>query len=182
MEEKNTTQIVDDKAAKKKKKSAEHEKIEQLEHKVKELNDKYLRALAETENVKKRMQNERQIERKYAASNLASELLVPFEQFSKIVEFPTDNDLLKNFLVGFKMIKDQFEQVLENEGIKEIKALNENFDPNVHHAIEKDSNKDLPSGMITEVFQKGYYYKDRVLRPAMVKVNEWSENQNGKDE
>lgn len=182
MEKKDTEQVVNDKATIKKKKSSEHEKIEQLEQQVKELNDKYLRALAETENVKKRMQNERAIERKYAAANLASELLVPFEQFAKIVEFPTDNDLLKNFLIGFKMIKDQFQQVLENEGIKEIKALNEMFDPNIHHAIEKDSNKELPSGIITEVLQKGYYYKDRVLRPAMVKVNEWSEDQNGKDE
>src|SRR5690606_585428 len=106
---------------KKDKKHAHLEKIHELEAQVKELNDKYLRALAEMENYKKRIQNERQTERKYAASHFANELLVPYEQLVKVVEFPTDNELLKNFLIGFKMIKDQFQQILENEGVKEIK-------------------------------------------------------------
>src|SRR5690606_10952247 len=111
----------------------------------------------------------------------ALELLVPYEQFDKIVEFPTDNDLLKNFLIGFKMIKDQFEQVLEKEGIKEIKALGEAFDANLHHAIEKVNDDQKADGVVVEVLQKGYYFKDKILRPAMVKVNEWRKD-NGKDE
>ncbi len=173
------TEVKDSKASKKEKKNTYLEKINELEDKVKELNDKYLRALAEQENFKKRIQNERQIEKKYAASHFANELLIPLEQFVKVVEFPTDNELLKNFLIGFKMIKDQFQQILENEGVKEIKALNEKFDPNIHHAIEKDHNNEKEDGIITEVLQKGYYFKDRILRPAMVKVNEWSEQENG---
>ncbi len=172
-------ELKETKEAKKEKKHAHLEKIHELERQVKEFNDKYLRALADQENFKKRIQNERQIEKKYAASHFANELLVPYEQFVKVVEFPTDNELLKNFLIGFKMIKDQFQQILENEGVKEIKALNEKFDPSIHHAIEKDHDNTKESGIITEVLQKGYYFKDRVLRPAMVKVNERSEEQNG---
>ena len=171
---------VDSKESKKEKKTKQQQRIESLEAEVKELNDKYLRTLAETENFKKRIQAEKVLDRKYAASSFATELLVPYEQFSKIVDFPSDNELLNNFLIGFKMIRDQFKSVLENEGVVEIKALGEVFDAKVHHAIEKESNKDKPNGTVLEVLQNGYLFKDRILRPAMVKINEWSED-NGED-
>ncbi|VEU82290.1 nucleotide exchange factor GrpE [Acholeplasma hippikon] len=167
--------------SKKEKKSKLEAKIEELENQVKELNDKYLRTLADTENYKKRIDAEKAVMKKYAASSFASELLVPYEQFSKIVEFPTEDPVLKNFLIGFKMIKDQFEQALEREGVKEIQALGKAFDANLHHAIEKESNKEKENGIVLEVLQKGYYFKDRVLRPAMVKVNEWSEENHGEN-
>lgn len=161
--------------SKKEKKNKLEAKIQELEAEVKLLNDKYLRALADADNYKKRIDAEVLRIKKYAASSFATELLVPFEQFSKIVEFPTEDQVLKNFLIGFKMIKDQFEAALEREGVKEIKALGEKFDANIHHAIEKESNKEKEDGIVLEVLQKGYYFKDRVLKPAMVKVNEWSE-------
>lgn len=170
----------DTKESKKDKKTKQQIKIEALEAEVKALNDKYLRTLAETENFKKRIQAEKVLDRKFAASGFASELLTPYDQFSKIVEFPTDNELLSNFLIGFKMIRDQFKEVLESEGVVEIKSLGEMFDAKVHHAIEKESNKDKPNGIILEVLQNGYHFKDRILRPAMVKINEWSED-NGED-
>ena len=62
-----------------------------------------------------------------------------------------------------------------------IKALGEKFDPNYHYAVEKESNKDKEDGIILEVVNVGYTYKERVLRPAMVKVNEWSEDNNEED-
>jgi len=160
----------------KKKKNKKEQEIEKLNEEIKELNDKYLRTLAEMENFKKRIQQERIQERKYASSQFATQLLIPFDQLDKIVDYPTDNELLKNYLIGFKMIRDQFVQVFEQEGIKEIKALGEMFDANLHHAVEKGNDSEKPNGVILEVFQKGYHYKDRILRPAMVKVNEWSDN------
>jgi len=169
-----------EKESKKEKKTKQQLKIEALEAEVKELKDKYLRTLAETENFKKRMQAEKLQDRKYAASGFATNLLTPYEQFVKVVEMETDNELLKNFLIGFKMIKDQFKTVLEDEGVVEIKALGEQFDAKVHHAVEKESNLEKPNGIILEVLQSGYYFKDRILRPAMVKINEWSE-ENGED-
>ena len=173
-------QVVREEETKKTKKHKLEAKIEELEAQVKELNDKYLRTLADAENFKKRIDQERINDRKYAASSFANELLIPYEQFSKIVEFPTDNDMLKNFLIGFKMIKDQFEQVLEKEGVKEIKAVGEIFDAKLHYAIEKANDKEKPNNTVLEVLQKGYMFKDRILRPAMVKVNEWSD-ENGED-
>src|SRR5690554_4758847 len=112
-----TEEIVETKETKKEKKTKQQLKIESLEQEVKELNDKYLRTLAETENYKKRITQERINDRKYAATNFALELLTPYEQFSKIVEFPSDNELLNNFLIGFKMIRDQFKDALEKKDV-----------------------------------------------------------------
>ncbi len=167
--------------SKKEKKNKHKEQVEKLESEVKEMKDKWLRSVAELENFKKRMTQERINERKFASKNLIADLLVPLEQFNRAVSMETENDLLKNFLIGFKMINEQFYNVLIQDGLKEIDALNKPFDPNYHYAIEKESNKDKPNGINLEVIQKGYTYKEQILRPAMVKVNEWSE-ENGKDE
>jgi molecular chaperone GrpE len=166
---------------KKERKNKYKEQIEKLEEQIAELKDKYLRSIAEQENIKKRIHTERLQERKYASKNLVGDMLNPLDQMNKIVSMKTDNELLKNFLIGFKMVNDQFYSVLEKEGVKEIDALNKPFDPNYHYALEKVSNKDLPNGINLEVIQKGYTYKDQLLRPAMVKINEWSD-ENGKDE
>ena len=82
------------------------------------------------------------IERKYASQNLVESLLPSIDQLRIVVGMPTDNDLLRNYLIGFKMINDQIFQALESDGLKEVKAVNEVFDPNFHYAIEKISDKE----------------------------------------
>ncbi len=166
---------------KKEKKSKTKEYIESLEAKISELNDKLLRNAAELENFKKRMQQERIQDRKFASKTLISDLLTPLDQLNKVVHMPTDHDLLKNFLIGFKMINDQIYQVLFEDGLKEIEAINQPFDPKYHYAIEKGTDPSKPNGINLEVIQKGYVYKDQLIRPATVKINEWSE-EHGKDE
>ncbi|RJX26645.1 MAG: nucleotide exchange factor GrpE [Acholeplasma sp.] len=166
---------------KKEKRNKHKEQIDQLENELKEIKDKMLRNAAELENFKKRMHNERIQERKYASKYLIGEILNPLDQLDKIVNMTTENDLLKNFLIGFKMINDQIYNVLISDGLKEIQALNKPFDPYLHHAIEKISDKEKENGIVIDVIQKGYMYKDQLLRPAMVKINEWSE-ENGKNE
>jgi molecular chaperone GrpE len=170
-----------DESTKKEKKNKHKEQVEKLEAEIKDLKDKMLRNAAELENFKKRMHQEKIQDRKYASKNLIGDMLLPLDQLNKVVNMPTDNELLKNFLYGFKMINDQFFNVLVQDGLKEIEALNLPFNPNVHYAIEKVSDKEKPNGINIEVIQKGYMYKDQLLRPAMVKINEWSE-ENGKDE
>ncbi len=156
------------------------EKILKLEEEVKEYKDKYLRTLAESENFKKRMLQEKDSDRKYANMNFAYQLLTPFDQLDQIVNLPTDNELLNNYLIGFKMIRNQFNEVFKEVGIEEIEALNQTFNPNFHDALEKTNHEDKENGIITEVIQKGYKFKERILRPAKVKVNEWRE-ENGED-
>ncbi|MDL2292227.1 nucleotide exchange factor GrpE [Acholeplasma sp. OttesenSCG-928-E16] len=160
---------------KKEKKDKNKETIIKLQLEIDSLNDKLLRAVAELENFKKRTNQERIIDRKYASSNLIDDLLVPLDQLMKISNLKTDNEVLNNFLVGFKMINDQIFDILENDGLKPIEAVGKPFDPNFHHALEKASDKEKENGIVLEETQKGYLYKDRILRPSMVKVNEWEE-------
>ncbi|MBN2268200.1 MAG: nucleotide exchange factor GrpE [Acholeplasmataceae bacterium] len=174
------TDHVDAAEHKKEKKSKSKETIEKLENDIKELKDKLLRNAAELENFKKRMHQERIQDRKYASKTLVGDILAPLDQFDRVVNMTTDNELLKNFLIGFKMINDTLYQVLIQDGLKEIDALNKPFDPKYHYAVEKIHDEDKPNGINLEVIQKGYLYKDQLLRPAMVKINEWSEK-NGED-
>lgn len=182
---------IDDRTSKEKKKSekallkAEIEQLKQqievLQNEKNELKDQFLRERAELDNFKKRTQQERINERKYASQGVIEALINPMEQLRIVTNMQVENDTLRNYLIGFKMINDQLFQVLEQEGLKEIKALNEPFDPKFHHALDKVSNKEKPSGICVEVTQTGYMYKERIIRPAMVKVNEWSD-ENGNNE
>lgn len=172
-----------EKPSKEKKKSEKDklkDEIEQLKAEIAELKDHYLRERAELENFKKRTHQERIIERKYAAQNIVESLINPIDQLRIVTNMTVDNDVLRNYLIGFKMINDQIINKLEQEGLKEIKSMNEMFDPNLHHAIDTVSDNSKPTGMILAVQQTGYMFKERVIRPAMVKVNEWSD-ENGND-
>lgn len=144
---------------------------EELEAEVKKYKDLYLRTVAETENYKKRINEERIRERKYASQSLIEKLVNALDIFDKTVNFQTDDEKIKNFLIGFEMINNNLKQILEDEGVKKIVAINQAFNPTVHHAIEISYNEEIAEDIIVEEFQTGYTYKDRVLRPALVKVN-----------
>ncbi|MGM1458852.1 MAG: nucleotide exchange factor GrpE, partial [Columbia Basin potato purple top phytoplasma] len=96
----------------------------------------------------------------------------------KVLEISPKEPLLKNFLLGFKMIYQQIKDILHKEGVQEIKALGKVFDPKFHHAVEKISDKNQANGINLAVLQKGFLYKDLVIRPVMVKINEWSDETN----
>lgn len=182
LEKEEITNAKEDKKEKKAKKDKEKEEMIRLAAENKVLKEEYLKSKAELENFKKRTNEEKIRDRKYASTNLIGDLLLPLDQLKKVVEMQTEDQVLKNFLIGFKMINDKIYQVLEEDGLKEIDALNKQFDPNYHYAVEKESNKELENGIILDVIHVGYMYKDRILRPAMVKVNEWSENNNENNE
>jgi len=138
---------------------------------VKKLNDLYLRTLADTENFKKRVNEERIREHKYGSQRLLEKLVEAMDVFDKAVNIKTDDPKLKNFLIGFNMINDKMKQIIEEEGVKKIQSLNEIFNPTFHHAVETEWDQEKDEDIILEEFQSGYMYKDRVLRPALVKVN-----------
>lgn len=171
---------------KKEKKSKAQKRIEELEEKVKELEasleaqvnenasltDKLLRNAAEVENFKKRIQDERVKERKYASISLVGDLIQPLEYLNLSVNMQTDDQMLKNFLIGFQMINKQIFDVLEKDGLKAIECnVGDEFNPNLHHALETTEDENYPVDSIVQVMQRGYMYKDRILRPTMVKVN-----------
>ena len=146
------------------------EEISKLEEQVKELNNKYLKVLAESENYRKRIEEEKIRDRKYASQRLLEKLINPIDIFDKACNMKTDNEVLKNFLIGFQMIDNQIHGVLEEEGVKKIKVEGK-FDPRFMQAMEVDYDESLEEDAIIAILKDGYMYKDRVLVPAMVKVN-----------
>jgi len=178
--------VEDEKTDKKKeKKKSEKQKlfeeIEALKLENLRLNEKSLRAIAETENFKKRMIQERDNERKYSNQYLIEELLPALDQLNLIVNLNVEDPTLKNYLIGFKMINDQIFNILEKDGLKQIVTKDQKFDPKYHYATEKQSDKTKEEQIILATTQTGYMYKERIIRPAMVIVNEWSD-ENGNNE
>lgn len=148
------------------------EEIEKLKNDNLKMREDYLRALADVENTKRRLNEDALRQKKYASQGLVENLITPVDMLDKVCNMETDNVELKNFLQGFKMISKQIVDILEADGLKEIDALGKVFDPNYHHAIEKEHVEGKEPNIVLEVKQAGYTYKDRLIRPAMVKVSE----------
>lgn len=134
------------------------------------LKDRLLRLQAEFDNYRKRTEKERLEAKKYEAEALASELLPVLDNFERALKTEVDESS-KGFYDGVKMVYEQLLEALKTQGVEQMDVLNKPFDPNLHHAVMQDENDSVESNIITEEFQKGYMIKDKVLRPAMVKVN-----------
>ena len=150
------------------------EENHKLKNELKESSEKVLRLAAEMQNYKKRNETEKSNMLKYANEDLAKSLLPILDNFERAIKLD-DNDLsdeVSKFLSGFKMIYGSFVNVLNNIEVKEIDCDGLEFDPVYHQAVLTEKDESKPSGVILEVLQKGYMYKDKVIRPAMVKVNE----------
>lgn len=147
-------------------------KIKELEAKVAQFQNDYLKEKADLENTKKRLEKERVTERKYAAMSICKKLVSPLDNFELALSHQIEDETVKNFVQGFKMIQDQIKKEMESEGVSEIDALNEEYDPNFHQAIMTEKVEGTEANKVTEVLQKGYMFKDRVVRPAIVKISE----------
>lgn len=164
-----------------KKQEKEDKKCKELETEIEKLklalnmsNEKALRANAEMMNFKRRKEEETHQMLKYANEDVLKSLLPVVDNFERGLKMD-DNDLsdeVSKFLSGFKMIYTSVIDILNKFEVKEIPAEGIEFDPTVHQAVLMEHDETKPNGVILEVLQKGYMYKDRVLRPAMVKVNE----------
>ena len=148
----------------------EKKEIEKLKQEVAEEKDKRMRIQAEMMNIKKRSDDTLAMYRKYANEDILKSLLPIIDNFERALSM--ENDENREFLKGFAMIYTNILNILETNEVKEIVSLNETFDPEVHQAVLTEKSEDVESGIVIEVLQKGYKYKDKVLRPAMVKVSE----------
>ena len=166
MEEKDTNK-------KKKKNDKENELIVELNNKIKELESKLLYKDADLINYRKRKDEEVSNMLKYSNLDMASELLIVVDDLERAIKIDDDvlDDELSKFLSGFEMIYTRLINILNNFEIKEIEALGKEFDPRYHQAVLTDNVSDKGNNIILDVLQKGYMYKDKVIRPAMVKVN-----------
>ena len=127
---------------------------------------RYLRLMADFQNYKKRVEKEKRDLYSYANEKIMNDLLTVMDNFERALEHDAD----ENFKEGIEMIFKQLSDVLEKDGLAEIPALGEEFDPNVHSAVMTEETEDYESGKVSGVMQKGYTLNGKVIRPAMVKV------------
>ncbi len=173
MMEENSEEIKNEKHSKKENKKNNAEVIKLIEEKN-NLNDKLLRVTAEMQNIKKRYEDEISRIYKYDGESFIKKSLVILDNFERAISMDDNNleDEVSKFLNGFKLIYNDFKKILDEAGVKEIEALDKLFDPNMMEAVLTENDNTKENGVVTCVMQKGYLYNDKVLRPAMVKVNE----------
>jgi len=138
-----------------------------------ELEDKYMRLQAEYLNFKTRTQSEVSRMLQYEGEDFIKEILVIKDNFERAIMMDTDDisDEVSRFLSGFKMILGNLTALLDKFQVVEIDCLGREFDPNVAEAVITEHDENKPENVVLEVLTKGYKYKDKVIRHAMVKVN-----------
>jgi len=145
--------------------------LQQAESRAAEYLDSLQRERAAFQNYKRRVERERDEQRQAIAGGVLVKLLPALDDFHRAMDAVPDDER-NDWFQGMALIQRKLERFLEDEGVTEMNALGEPFDPNFHEAVGVDSDSDAESGMVTEVLQRGYLHKDRVLRPAMVRVAE----------
>lgn len=149
-------------------------KIEELETKVKKLEEDVLVAKADLVNYRKRKDEEVTRMLKFCNEDLIKQLLPVLDNFERAIKLDDNNlnDEVSKFLEGFKMIYCNMENIMANFEVKPIDGNNKPFDPVYHNAILTEHVEGVEPGIVLDVMQRGYLYKDKVVRPAMVKVSE----------
>ncbi len=157
--------------------------IEKLKQDNQELQSKVQLTQAEMINYRKRKEEETASRLKYANQDLISELILVLDNFERAIKLD-DNDLtdeLSKFLAGFKMMYANLDDILKKYGVVEIECLDKEFDPNLMQALMIDHDPNFKDDEVIEVLLKGYKLKDRVIRPASVKVNKLENDNEGED-
>ena len=156
--------------------SNSEKKVADLSTKNKELEEKILRLLAESENLRKRHEREIQDSQSYAIKNFASSLLSIADNFQRslqsVPEKETQNTLVNNLIIGIKAVEKEFFEVFEKNGIKKFSSINQKFDPEIHQAVSKTNHDKIQKGFVCDELELGFKISDRLLRPAMVVVSE----------
>ncbi len=148
--------------------------LEECKEKLSECEDRYLRMHAEFENIKKRMEREKEKSVAYAQEQFARDLLPVMDSLElALASIPTPeeggDEHLQKLREGVQLTLDQFVKTFEKHHIKVV-DIDEGFNPNFHEAVMQVESEEHESGQIVQVLQKGYTYKERLLRPAMVSV------------
>ena len=146
----------------------EEDKTAELEAQLQEKNDRILRLQADFENFRRRTAKEKEELAAVITQNLLTDLLPLLDNFERAMAVEQSD--VEAFQKGVEMIFTQLREVMEKHGLENIEAEGAPFDPNIHQAVMRVENPDVEDGTITQVLQKGYQAKGRVIRPAMVQV------------
>jgi molecular chaperone GrpE len=143
--------------------------METLRKEKDEIYDRLLRKHADFENFRKRIEKEKREFQQYALSDIMSELIFILDNFERA--FSHAGEASSEYKKGVELIYRQLKDVLEKRGLNAIQTEGRKFDPNFHEAVAREERNDLEEGTILEELQKGYFFQNRLLRPAMVKVS-----------
>ena len=146
---------------------------DQLAAEKAELEDRFLRARAEFQNFRKRVEKERVEFAEYAGTEAVRVLLPILDDFERALKADSaGKEFIKGaeYIKGMELIHQRFHVALKKLGLEPLVAAGQPFDPHVHHAVETVETKDVPDHTVLDEFQRGYNFKGRLLRPAMVKV------------
>ena len=152
----------------------EHDQIAELQNQLAEANNKALYAAAEVQNVRRRLEQEKQQASAYAAANFARDMLAIKDHLDRALAAVNDelrsDKLASQFLAGIESTARELEAVFTRNGVARVKSVGEKLDPNKHQAMMEIPTGGAEPGVIVEEMQPGYMLKDRLLRPAMVAV------------
>ncbi len=177
----NNTEQVQDKSEMNEELMNKDRRIEELENEAAELKDKLLRRAAEFENYKRRTENDQLNLLKYAAESFIIKLLPVIDDFERSLQHIDNSDDIESIKKGLKLIYDKMMKVLDDQGVKKIEAVGQPFDVNFHEALMQRKADDVAPHTVLDELEKGYVYKDRVIRHTKVVVSEDQEEHEGND-
>ena len=164
--------------------------IKDLREKLENAEDEKLRALAELENIRRRMQKEKEDSAKYGASDISRDLFEILDNLDRAIQaapkiLEKKDEIESKYLSlreGIELIQRELLSILKRHGIESIlPEVGEKFDPNIHQAMMEITKEDLDPGLVCEILQNGYKIYDRLLRPAMVGVSKSKQDQKSDD-
>ena len=193
MEKENDNKVQENQDSLDDKNSKSESKIEEttelsLEDKLKDSQDKLLRALAELENQRRRFEKETKEAFEYGGFNLARETIAVLDNLQRAYqsikndENLKDNKDLNKFLDNIKIIENDLITIFEKNSIKKINCLKEKFDPNNHQAMLEIEDNNVSPGTILQEIQPGYFFKERLLRPSFVAIAKKKDDKNEEKE
>ena len=145
------------------------EKVEQLKRELNKYKEEYLRQVADKENLRKRLEREKNEFYQYALSNFIQEFLGVLDNFERALESHKDSNC-PDLKSGIQMIYKQLLDLLMKQGVKPIEIKDKKFDPNYHQAFIIEESNDVDEPEVSQELQKGYLLHDRLIRPSLVKV------------
>ncbi|WP_025718819.1 nucleotide exchange factor GrpE [Paenibacillus sp. 1-18] len=149
----------------------EDTEVAKLRAEAEEHQQRFLRAQADFDNFRRRTLKEKEELAKYASMKLVTELVPVLDNFERALATAQQGAETESFAKGVEMIFRQFEGVLQAEGVTAMNSVGQPFNPDFHQAIMQVESEEHEEGIVVEEVQKGYMLKDKVLRPAMVKVS-----------
>jgi len=147
------------------------QKLSEQAAKAEESRDHLLRLAAEFENFRKRTDNEKQRLAGFAESILLSKFLPILDSIEQVLNFSAEEEDKENLSAGLKLVTQELHRIFHDLGLKPLEVLGKSFDPHASEAVEVSEDPDCAEGTVLSILRTGYQYKDRILRPALVRIS-----------